>query len=182
MTDRDILSAIQNRDEQVLGYVIRKYSRLLWKTASTVLVNAASAQDVEECVADAFIYFWCNPEKYNPDKAKFSGWLSMVVRSRAIDRYRQLLRKNEIPLDEIVMDSLKSENLPSSDNNKDLLRRCLHSLSDKERTLLVRRYYYAQKPAQIAEAMGISKKQVENGLYYAKQKLKHMLMHSGGKL
>ncbi|MDE6389243.1 MAG: hypothetical protein K2L82_15735 [Lachnospiraceae bacterium] len=64
-----MISAIEARDERMLAFVIQKYSKLLWKIAASVLINAASVQDVEECVADVFIYLWHYPEKYDPDKA-----------------------------------------------------------------------------------------------------------------
>ena len=88
MNDKRIISAITNRDEQMLSYVVRKYSKLLWKIAASILINSASAQDVEECVADVFIYLWQYPEKYDPDKAKLFSWLSMVARSRGVNRYQ----------------------------------------------------------------------------------------------
>lgn len=129
LNDKKIISAIIKRDEQILAYIVQKYSKLLWKIAASILINAASVQDVEECIADVFIYLWQYPEKYNPDKAKLSSWLSILTRSKAIDRYRQIIR----------------------------------------------RFYYEQKPAEIAVALDISKKQVENKLYYVKQKLKKMM-------
>ncbi len=99
LNDKKIISAIANRDEQMLAFVVQKYSRLLWKIAAPILINAASVQDVEECVADVFIYLWQYPEKYDPDKAKLSSWLSVIARSRAVDRYRQIIRKREISMD-----------------------------------------------------------------------------------
>ena len=91
----------------MLAFVVQKYSKLLWKIAASVLINAASTQDVEECVADVFIYLWQYPEKYDPDKAKLSSWLSIVARSRAVDSYRRLTRKREISMEEIVVQSLE---------------------------------------------------------------------------
>ena len=58
MQDKRIITAIADRDEQVFACVVRKYSKLLWRIAASVIINAASAQDVEECVADVFIYLW----------------------------------------------------------------------------------------------------------------------------
>ncbi len=103
MNDKKIISAIANRDEQMLAFVVQKYSRLLWKIAAPILINAASVQDVEECVADVFIYLWQYPEKYDPDKAKLSSWLSVIARSRAVDRYRQIIRKREISMDALPL-------------------------------------------------------------------------------
>ena len=46
------------------------------------------------------------------------------------------------------------------------------TLTDAERDILIRRYYYEQKPREIAKALDIPLKQVENHLYRSKQKLR----------
>ena len=172
MNDRRIISAIINRDEQMLSYVVRKYSKLLWKIAASILINAASAQDVEECIADVFIYLWQYPEKYDPGKAKLFSWLSMVARSKAVDRYRQIIRKKELPMDEIAAESLAHAQIAEMDARKEKLLSCIGELDEKEKELIIRRYYYEQKPSEIAVVLDMPKKQVENKLYYVKQKLK----------
>ena len=175
MNDRRIISAIISRDEQMLSYVVRKYSKLLWKIAASILINAASAQDVEECVADVFIYLWQHPEKYDPNKAKLSAWLSVIARTKAIDRYRQNIRKRELPMEEIAAEGLVHAEVAVIDAEKEKLLSCIGKLDEKEKELIIRRYYYEQKPAEIAVVLEIPKKQVENKLYYAKQKLKRMM-------
>lgn len=174
MNDKEVITAIAGQDERMLASVIQKYSRLLWKTAASILINGASAQDVEECVADAFIYLWQHPEKYDFEKAKLSSWLSMVVRSRAIDRYRRIAKKREIPLEEIAIGGL-GYTKAAADEKKERLQRCIGELDKREKELVIRRYYYEQKPAEIALALDMSGKQVQNGLYYVKQKLKKMM-------
>lgn len=175
MNDRKIISAIIHQDEQALAFAVQKYSRLLWKTAASVLANAAAVQDVEECVADVFIFLWQHPEKYNPEKAKLSSWLSMIAKARAIDRYRRIIKKRELPIEEIVVESLEYAKIGPSDQEKEKLRACIDELDEKERDLIIRRYYYEQKPAEIAIALELSKKQVENKLFYVKQKIKKLM-------
>ena len=114
----------------MLSYVVRKYSKLLWKIAASILINAASAQDVEECVADVFIYLWQYPEKYDPDKAKLFSWLSMVARSKAVDRYRQIIRKKELPMDEIAAESLAHAQIAEMDAQKEKLLSCIGELDE----------------------------------------------------
>ena len=75
LNDKKMISAIIKRDEQMLAFVIQKYSKLLWKITASILMNVSSVQEVEECVADVFIFLWQYPEKYNPDRAKLSSWL-----------------------------------------------------------------------------------------------------------
>ena len=70
MNDERMITAIKNRSEAAINEVITKYSKLLWSVAGAVLNNIGSTQDVEECVADAFIYLWEHPEKYNPQRGK----------------------------------------------------------------------------------------------------------------
>ncbi|MCM1026488.1 MAG: RNA polymerase sigma factor [Roseburia sp.] len=165
------------------------------------------------------MYLWQHPEKYNPDKAKLSSWLSIIARSRAVDRYRRIAGRREISMEEIVMESLgyagnsvadedgcymeqgyAVRGKPffkkgcSRDEMRDMemgtsieagtsaekLRRCVEELDEKERELILRRYYYEQKPAEIAVAMELPKKQVENRLYYVRQKLKKRMEQREG--
>jgi RNA polymerase sigma-70 factor (ECF subfamily) len=179
LNDKKIISAIAARDERMLAFVVQKYSRLLWKIAAAILIDAASVQDVEECVADVFIYLWQYPEKYDSDKAKLSSWLSLIARSRAVDRYRQVARKREISMEEAmegaVAESLGYDGAIAADEEKERLHSCLEKLEEQEKELIIRRYYYEQKPAEIAVALDMPKKQVENRLYYVRQKLKKMM-------
>ena len=189
LNDKKIISAIAARDERMLAFVVQKYSKILWKIAASILINAASVQDVEECVADVFIYLWQYPEKYDSDKAKLSSWLSVVARSKAVDSYRRIARKREISMEEIVVENLGyAENSAADEemysmeeaNSKDKLRSCIDELDEKEKELIMRRYYYEQKPAEIAVALDMPKKQVENRLYYVRQKLRKMMEKQEG--
>lgn len=176
MSDEKIIFAIRNKDETVMAYVIQKYAKLLWQVASAVLVNAASTQDVEECVADVFIHLWRYPEKYEPTKGKLSSWLSMVTRSKAIDRYRQVTRKQEVLIEEEIV-IRNGEILAGivANEEREMLLNCIERLEVLDKEIVVRRYYYEQKPKEIAVALGIPKKQVENRLYQAKLKLRKMM-------
>lgn len=178
MSDEKILLAIRNKDEQMMADVMQKYSKLLWKVVSAVLVNAASVQDVEECVADVFIAFWMEPEKFDPAKGKLSSWLSMVARYKAIDRYRQAARKKEVHVSE---EEELFDNAPEIlaglvlKEEKEKLKACMEKLESIDREILIRRYYYGQKPKEIAFALDMPKKKVENQLYQAKIKLRKLM-------
>lgn len=182
LNDKKIISAIINRDEQMLAFVVRKYSNLVWKIVAPILMNAASVQDVEECVADVFIHLWQCPEKYDSDKGRLSAWLSMVAKSKAIDRYRQITRKRELPMEEIVDESPVYAETESTDVENERLLSCINKLDEREKELIIRRYYYEQKPAEIAVVLDLPKKQVENKLYYVRQKLKKMMENRKGGL
>lgn len=176
MKDETIIAAIAVRDGDAIGHVINKYSRLLWPIVSAVLKNVGSEQDVEECVADAFIYLWEHPDKFDPGRGSLKSLLCVVARSRAIDRYRQILRHGALPLEETVISEGLGlqEKLIEEESRRELLA-AVQALGEPGREILVRRYYCNQKPREIALALGLTVKQVDNSLYRAKRQLRDML-------
>lgn len=176
MNDERIIEAVKAGDEAAVGHVITKYSRLIWTIVSRVLGSAASEQDVEECVADVFVYLWQNPEKFDPKRGKLKVWLSVVARSRAIDRSRELSRRGELPLDEMLAaDELDIADGIAAEEARERLRAEVGKLNGLEREILVRRYYDGQPPREIARALSMTVKQVNNQLYRTKRKLREML-------
>lgn len=150
-----------------------KYARLLWSVAGTVLKNVASTEDIEECVADVFVYLWENPEKFDPRRGRLKVWLTVVARSQAVDRYRRLTRERALPLDDTVLSRQLdlTEGLLAAEARRALVA-AVNALDEPDREIILRRYYYDQRPRDIACALDLPVKQVENRLYRAKQKLR----------
>ena len=68
----------------------------------------------------------------------------------------------------IVDDILKEE-------TRRALVAAINALGEPEREILIRRYYYDQKPKEIALALDMNVKQVDNRLYQTKLKLREAL-------
>lgn len=68
----------------------------------------------------------------------------------------------------IVDDILKEE-------TRRALIAAINALGEPEREILIRRYYYEQKPKEIALALDMNVKQVDNRLYQTKLKLREAL-------
>ena len=173
MNDIIAITGIRNRDERIIDKVIVKYSKLLWPIVSAVLKNAGTEQDVEECIADVFIDLWENPDKYDAERGTLKSWLCMVARCKAIDRYRTLSRHSTVPLEGAMMvERMGMQDALLQEETKRELAAAVNALTDVERDILIRRYYYDQKPREIAKALDLPIKQVENHLYRSKQKLR----------
>lgn len=180
MGDEAMIRGIRNRDGEAINRIMDKYARLLWPIADAVLKNIGSEQDVEECVADAFIHLWEHPEKFDPRRGKLKSYLCILVRSRAIDRYRELSRRSALPLEEAVLarSAGMQEVLLDQETRRELMT-AVTALKEPDREILIRRYFRDQKPRQIALAMGMTVKQVDNCLFRTKRLLRQTLEEKG---
>lgn len=176
MNDEKIINAIKSGDEAAIGQVIDQYSRLLWSVASAVLKNVAPEQDVEECVADVFISLWQQPEKYDAGRGGLRTWLCIKTRSRALDRYREISRRSALPLEEMLCaETFGAAEEAEAGETRQALAAAVDTLAVQDREILLRRYYYEQKPKEIALALDIPVKKVENRLYRTKRKLRELM-------
>lgn len=174
--DEKLITAIQNRDETAINEVIVRYSKLLWKISAAVLNHIGSVQDVEECVADTFIYLWEHPDRYDASRGKLKTWLSIGARTQAVNRCREIAKRKLVPLEEsgflthadIVDGVLQQE-------TQHILAAAVSTLEEPAREILIRRYYYEQKPKEIARALGLNVKQVNNSLYRTKRQLRQAI-------
>lgn len=176
MGEREIHAALLAGDAAVMDRVINKYSRLLWPIVSAVLKNVGCEQDMEECIADAFIYLWQYPEKFDPKRGSLKSFLCILARSRAVDRYRQIARRETVSLEETMLaDSFGMQEILIREETRRELLAALNDLGEPGKEILVRRYYYNQKPKEIALALDLTVKQVDNSLYRSKQILRRAL-------
>ena len=181
LNDERIITAIKNRNEAAINEAITKYSKLLWSVAEAVLSHIGSVQDVEECVADTFIYLWEHPEKFDHQRGKLKTWLSIVARTQAVNRYREITKRNTLPLEDTdFIDQLSVVDAVLEAETRKALLAAVNALGEPDREILIRRYYYDQKPKEIALALGMSVKQIDNRLYQTKRRLREMLTRSEG--
>ena len=176
MTEKQLLIKLRAGDERALDAAIQNYSRMLWSIARAVLHNVGTAEDMEECVADAFIQLWKNSGSIVESRGSIKSYLCVAVKSRAIDRYRKAAQKSEVGLDEQLAQcgtGIFDQTLDAV-LQRELLA-AIQALGDPDREIILRRFYYRQKPKDIAVALDPSVKQVENRIFRAKQKLREQL-------
>lgn len=85
MTDEKTAAALAARSERAVADVIARYSRHLYTVAAAALRGVGTEQDAEEAAADAFVYLWEHPEKFDPRRGSLKTWAfgrSALARSR----------------------------------------------------------------------------------------------------
>ncbi len=92
-SDEDLISRLQERDPEALETLISRYSREIFYFIRLVLDGIGVAQDAEECVNDLFVAVWQEINTFDPGRGTLRTWLTMRAKYIALDRRRQLCRR-----------------------------------------------------------------------------------------
>lgn len=177
--DKSIIELFFDRSEKAIEELDLKYGKLCHKLSHNIL---NSRQDAEECVNDAYLGVWnaIPPAKPEPLRA----YLCKVVRNISLKLYHRKTaekRRGEyaIALQELE-DSLPAPNTVEAEmETRELtlmIERFLDTLSDENCVIFLRRYWFSDTYAEIAERTGISEKSVSMRLVRIRKQMKQYLL------
>lgn len=178
--DQKIIELYINRSEQALSETAGKYGRYCLSIAYGIL---QSHEDAQECVSDAYLSAWNAIPPRRP--ADLGTYLGKITRNLSIDRLRTRSREKrgggEVPLaleelEEVVAGSESPENEAVRKELIAGLNRFLSELTQQERYVFVRRYWYLDSLADIAKNTGFSGSKVASMLYRLRGRLKKQLI------
>ena len=89
MKEADLVQRIAERDAEALSDLYDRFSGVLLALIHRVVGGAG---DAEEVLQEVFIQVWNQADRYERSRSSVSNWLSLITRSRSIDR----LRKNQV--------------------------------------------------------------------------------------
>lgn len=178
MKDEAIVNLIYDKDELGLLKLADKYEKLLIHIATGIL--GSRSRDVEECVNDTYLKIWKHIEKYDMDKASLKTYLKVIIRNTAINKLRDLSRREEREFSEDVSDIAKyyidqrqnvEKQIFSKENVKQLNKIIAH-LSKKDQELVIRKYFYLQSSKEIANATKMTVTAIDSRLSRLRNKMK----------
>ncbi|MBP0967480.1 MAG: RNA polymerase sigma factor [Oscillospiraceae bacterium] len=183
MTDQQIISLFQARDESAVSALSEKYRRTCMNIARRHL---RSDQDAEECVNDVMLKLWQSIPPAEP--RSLEAFIVTVTQRTAINMAEHLQAQKRggglVPasLDEIT------EAVPAQNTVEDALtqrmlteavERFLDTLSEDAQTIFVERYHNETAPRDIAEKFGLTGIHVRKSLMQTRRKLKRFLTEEG---
>ena len=178
--DQKIIDLYWNRSENAITETAVKYGRYCTSIAYGIL---KSREDAQECVSDAYLMAWNAIPPRRP--ADLGTYLGKITRNLSIDRLRTRNRDKrgggEVPLaleelEEVVVGSDSPENEAVRKELVARLNRFLSELTQQERYVFVRRYWYLDSLADIAKNTGFSGSKVASMLYRLRGRLKKQLI------
>ena len=183
MEDHEIIELYFSRDESAIRYTDQKYGNYCFTVAWNILFDR---EDSQECVNDTWRKTWDLIPPERPMFLKF--FLAKITRGFAMNLLRTRTRDKrggsqyEAALDELE-NVLSSGNDPEKEfEAKELaqeINRFLSKLAERDRNVFVRRYFYMESGAQIAEKYRLSETNVNVILNRTRKKLKEHLRKEG---
>lgn len=178
MTDEAIINLIYEKNELGLSKLADKYEKLLVHIAGGILGNRS--RDIEECVNDTYLKIWNHIEQYDMERASIKTYLKVIVRNTAINKLRDLSRREERECPEDISDIAmyyvdhrqSVEGQIFGKENIRQLNKVISHLSKKDQELVIRKYFYLQSSKDISSAMKMSITAIDSRLSRLRNRMK----------
>lgn len=176
MSDQKLLKTIIKNPEAGIDAALRTYGGLVNAIARRVL--GTRQEDVEECVFDTFVKLWKRAAHLMEQQVPLRGFLAVTARNTAIDRYRQLQKRMELPFEEDMPQEPEYLCAADSEEYGELLL-MIQSLSPPDPEIFIRKYFFCESSQEIALRLGMSEQNVNLRLSRGRKKLKQQLLSEG---
>lgn len=124
------------------------------KVYGYIVSRISDANTAEDIAADVFLKVYEKLGSFDETKASVSTWIYTITRNTLIDHYRTRRVLEEIP--ETLSGGEEVEDDICTAETLDELAKALLKLDERERTIIVLRYYRGTSLKDIAERLGIS--------------------------
>ena len=183
MEDERIVELFWARDESAIQQTAAKYGGYVRTIAKNIL---RSDEDSEECVNDAFLSVW---NAIPPERPRsLQAFLGKITRNIALDRYRANNAEkrgggNAALAIEELRELTDSSQLENSAIDRIVLKKALEDflkgLSDEERRIFLKRYWYFMSVKEIASEMSLGESKVKMVLLRCRGALRQKLQKEG---
>ena len=170
MDDVQIINLYFARDENAIAETKNKYENMCYSVAHNILYNR---EDSEECVNDTWFFTWNSIPPKRP--SILASFVSKITRNTAIDRYR---KKNAQKRTDSHMEDIAGE-VEKIGNIIDIFDAFLGTLSERDRDIFVRRYWYMDSIKRIADRHNCGESRIKSILARSRKKLYYLLTEAG---
>jgi RNA polymerase sigma-70 factor (ECF subfamily) len=178
MEDTKIIDLYFARNETAITETDQKYGTYCRSIAWNILQNH---EDSEECVSDTWLRAWNAMPPQRPRVLR--QFLAKITRNLSLDRFRadhaQKRGSGEVPLALEELKECVGSGDPATDAERKLLEELigqfLQQLSQRDRGVFLRRYFYMESRKDIAARYGMKETNVRLCLSRTRQRLREYL-------
>ncbi len=175
LSDAEIWKAFMKGSQEAFSYIFEQHIRLLYNYGDKISPNHAL---VDDCIQELFIDLWEKRNQLNPTSSiKF--YLFVALRRKILRKLSQSKENPHalVPENLEVVQSYESQliDLQITEDQKIKLQEALKSLSEKQRTATLLKFYHKLNYEEIAEMMSLPVKSVYDLIYHSIKTLKKSL-------
>jgi RNA polymerase sigma factor (sigma-70 family) len=170
MTDNTLQFISQARagNKEAFAALFEQYKNLVYKTAYLML---GDTHDAEDALQEVFVLVHRSLAGFDPRKAAFSTWLYRITINHCLNQRRRR-RPISVDLDEIVA----TGEFPGAKlAEQETVLQAIGGLSDKQRAVIILRYYSELSYADMAQILEIPLGTVKSRLDLALKTLRRAL-------
>lgn len=173
MNEKEAIQAVLKGNQQAYRVIIDTYKNPIYSTILRMAKNPQTAQDLTQ---EVFIKVYEQLPKFKgvDEVGAFKAWLYRVATNHCIDYFRK--KSNQVafePLEENASSSeLEPEVVLLKKESERRIERLVADLPADERSIVLMRYVNELSYEEIASFLGLSKTEVGNKLFRAKQKMR----------
>lgn len=183
MKDAEIIDLYWQRSEQAIAESEKSYGRYCRSVALGILRDR---EDCDECVNDTWLRAWNAMPPKRPDR--LAVFLGTITRNLSLDKWK---RKNaakrgggdmESALDELaecIPAAYSLEDAVEAAELERVINAFLHTLSEQDCNVFLRRYWYVEEYERIARRYHMNLNTVKTSLFRTRNKLKAYLEREG---
>ena len=172
-TETELLTGLQQHDEQAYQFLYDNYSKSILIVIKQIISQQEIAEDV---LQEAFIKVWQNIHTYDVSKGRLYTWMISIARNLAIDRTRskEFTKQNKT---ESIQDNVYiTGNTEESNISDSGLRKVLTALPSDNARLIDLAYFKGFTQEEISKIMmipiGTVKTRMRSAISFLRNKLK----------
>ena len=183
MDDAQIVQMYWDRSERAITETDAKYGDYCYSIAYNALANI---EDAEESVNDTYMAAWSKIPPHRP--AVLATFLGRIIRNISINRWKARNSQKRgggeitLALEELADCADGRQNIESELESRELARafnEFLDTLQKTRRDIFLRRYWFFEPIAEIAESYGFTQSKVTAMLHRTRGKLRKHLEKEG---
>lgn len=178
MNEQQIIKGIKKRNEYAMGELMSQYSRVVYGICYKIIGDYGTKEDIEEVVSDTFIQVWEEIHRYDEKIGTLSTWVFMLAKYKALTMKRKRQREQERTT--YLHEEIASNREAYTDLMLDI-ERYLKSVTEKERTLFVRRFLLEEDIEELTKGMQINRSTLDTRLWRLRKAVKAFFTMEGGK-
>lgn len=182
---RGYIRDIAGGDSQALARMYDECAAMLLALARRMMRNDA---DAEEIILDVFDQVWRTASSFDPNRGSAWRWLTLLVRSRAVERLRTAASKRDRERPSVARDCdlISPDPLPDRTTafiqERTLINFALQSLPEEQRQAVTLAYFSGLTHVEVASSLNLPLGTVKTRIRAAMEKLRILLAPVGSEI